>query len=141
MTDKWEETDERSHTVCYEGVAFGTRITDQGAEPGIRINFHEHIGTVIALTPDGAEVSLAVEDLWIIMHPSHAYDLIMGLLRATDDADDDGQIDWSSYRWPLPPGRIIQAMMALAYSLYDDFDPDQPNDVQKGPEHNDPHNS
>lgn len=141
MTDKWEETDDRSHTACFENVSFGTRITDQGTEPGIRIALHEHVGTLIALTEDGAEVSLAVEDLWIIMHPTHAYDLLIGLLRATSDADDERQIDWSSYRWPLPPGRIIQAMMALAYSMYDDFDPEQPNDPPDREVHNDPHNS
>lgn len=139
----WEETDDRSHSVCFENVSVGRKITEDGMEPGIRLGFHEHMGLAIAIGPDDeAEVSRIVQDLWLHIHPMHAYDLFIGLLRALCDAEDAGLLNWDGYRWPMRPNDVIVAMRALAGTIYPDFDAENPESPPNHEGvHNDPTNS
>lgn len=142
-SNEWEATDDRDHTVCFENTSFGRRINEDGIAPGIRLGFHRHIGIEVAiLSQDDAEVSRIVEDMWLHLHPMHAYDLWIGLLRALADAEDAQVLNWEGYKWPMKPNEVIMAMQALAQTIYPDFDPNyEPPEDPHGGVHNDPDNS
>jgi hypothetical protein len=110
--ERFKGTPLASYPCCYEAAIYGHVVDLEGDTPVVMLVAHQHVG----VATDGSEWIPVAAPISMRMTPEDAYQMMMSLLQALVDAEEDTALDLSDFRndfqeSPPLPSHIANLLM------------------------------